>query len=203
MSAPLILASRSPRRARLLKQAGYAYEQADPPFADPPRPDEGGDPENMTVELARQKAMSLRDAGALDANLNAVILAADTVCVDEAGRNLGQPRDRDDAETMLRRFLGRTHRVVTGVALLARGDAEPESFADTAIVKMSPIPDHQLETYLDTNQWQGKAGGYNLADRLRAGWPIDVDGDPATVVGLPMRQLAARLERRGVVPRSA
>ena len=203
MSATLLLASRSPRRARLLKQAGYAYEQADPPFADPPRPDEGHDPEKMTVELARQKALSLRDAGALDANPDAVIVAADTVCVDDAGRNLGQPRDRDDAEAMLRRFLGRTHRVITGVALLSRRDAEPESFADAAVVKMHPIPEHQLQTYLDTNQWQGKAGGYNLADRLRAGWRIDVDGDPATVVGLPMRRLTACLERRGVVPRSA
>ncbi|MCX5662395.1 MAG: Maf family protein [Planctomycetota bacterium] len=96
----------------------------------------------------------------------------------------------------------RSHDVVTGVALLGADDVQPERFADAAVVNMRRVAAGDLEEYLDSGQWRGKAGGYNLFDRQRAGWPMTVEGDPTTVVGLPMTALRAALARRGVAPQA-
>ena len=89
-----------------------------------------------------------------------------------------------------------THRVITGVAMMnaIQGSGDPvssrnQSFADTATVRFGGLTDEQLTDYLAKGDWRGKAGGYNLFDRQSAGWPITVQGDPTTVVGLPMRRL--------------
>lgn len=191
----LILASRSPRRAALLTEWGYTFEQAQPPFDDPPQPAAGGMPiADLAADLARRKALSLRDAGGYD---DAVILAADTICVGTDGSPIGQPRDRDDAEAMLRSFMNANHDVVTGVAILGPADRGPGAFADTATVNMGQVPDAELRAYLNTDQWQGKAGGYNFFDRRDAGWPITVQGDETTVVGLPMERVADALTAHG------
>jgi len=192
---PLILASQSPRRARLLREAGLAFEQRSPPFEDPDQPPDeltGDQAEQYAIALAQRKAASLAET----IDPPRLILAADTICIDDQGRLVGKPIDRDDAERMLRAFVNTTHRVVTGVALL-RVSAESEAwacaFADTAMVSFGAINDDALRRYLATDDWRGKAGGYNLFDRRDAGWPIDVTGDPSTVVGLPMRRLTAEL----------
>lgn len=190
----LILASQSPRRAQLLLEAGVVFEQRSPPFADPDQPPgylRGDEAEAYAAALAEQKARSLAEV----LTGSAVILAADTICVDDVGRLVGKPRDRDHARVMLRSFIEAEHRVLTGVALLrVRGDEQAiESFADVAAVRFGLIGDDELEAYVETDDWQGKAGGYNLFDRQAAGWPIKVEGDPTTVVGLPMRRLVPML----------
>ena len=77
---------------------------------------------------------------------------------------------------------------------LAKAESAIESFADVAVVRFGAVSEQQLVTYLATEEWQGKAGGYNLFDRQSAGWPIEVEGDPATVVGLPMKRLIPMLQ---------
>lgn len=187
---PLILASQSPRRAQLLKEAGFVFEQRSPPFVDPDQPPEhlrGHEAEDYAASLAEQKARSL--ARQIDGK--ALVLAADTICVGAMGGLVGKPRDRVHAAEMIRTFIEAEHRVLTGVTLLrvGLGESVVESFADVATVTFGSVTDGQLEAYLATDDWQGKAGGYNLFDRQAAGWPIQVQGDPATVVGLPMRRL--------------
>ena len=191
---PLILASQSPRRAQLLTEAGFAFEQRSPPFADPDQPPSelpGEDAESYASVLAEMKAVSLSDEVAV----GSVILAADTICVDAAGKLVGKPRDRADAQAMLRSFIEAEHRVITGVALMRveQDRTVHDLIADTAVVTFGSVSDQQLDEYLATDDWQGKAGGYNLFDRQSAGWPIEVAGDPATVVGLPMVRLVPRL----------
>lgn len=186
----LILASQSPRRAQLLVEAGFEFEQRSPPFADPDQPPDhlrGHEAEAYAAALAEQKAASL--AGQIDGA--ALILAADTICVDANGELVGKPRDQAHAGEMIRSFIESEHRVLTGVALMrtVSNEAEVDSFADVATVTFGSIGDEQLDAYLATDGWWGKAGGYNLFDRQASGWPIKVDGDPTTVVGLPMRRL--------------
>lgn len=203
MAAPLlILASASPRRALLLREAGLAFVQMQPPFVDPPQPqhdhDRGPvDAAALTTALARAKALSLREAGVLTQHPGAVILAADTVCVDQ-GRPIGQPADADAARGMIRAMRDHTHAVVTGVALLRGDDRDPFLLADEARVAVGFISEAEIESYVRSQQWRGKAGGYNLFDRQAAGWPLGVEGDPATVVGLPMRKLLPLLRQRGI-----
>ena len=226
----LILASRSPRRALLLEQAGYAFQVIDPPYADPADPNRAApeaaaagvgvsvvDPADNSnsrgVEsgvalagwLARRKARSV-DLAALPRD--AVVMAADTLAVDAEGGLLGTPESVDQARAMLSGLMGRPHRIATGVALrqhLADGTdgidgagADIQSFVDQAVVCFPRIDPGELSAYLDSGRWRGKAGGYNLAERRAAGWDIDVQGDPATVMGLPMRRLIPRLEELGV-----
>ena len=206
----LILASQSPRRAQLLRDAGYTFVQQSPPFADPDQPPEHlphslHEAEQYATTLALQKARS--QAWHLFLVVGpTVILAADTLCVTCGGTSggggelIGKPRDRDDARAMLTSFANGVHAVVTGVALLGVGpeDAGPITFADTAHVSVGELTDALLEPYLTSGGWQGKAGAYNLFDRQADGWPITVQGDRATVVGLPMGKLVERLAYAGI-----
>jgi len=196
----LILASRSPRRVLLLQEAGFAFDQADPPFDDPPQPTNlhPGSPASLAAELASRKALSLQ----AHVPSGSIILSADTICVGSDGYLLGQPKDRGDARQMIVHFMNSTHKVITGVALLADEWADPKAFADEAEVTLGGLNSAQLDDYLQTDQWQGKAGGYNLFDRRRAGWPLRVEGDETTVVGLPMARLIPELARLKVLPQN-
>ncbi|MCC7408795.1 MAG: Maf family protein [Phycisphaeraceae bacterium] len=181
----VLLASRSPRRASLLAEAGIPFDQIDPPFADPPSPaSEAGDAITHAVELARLKAESCPKG-------TGVLIAADTIVVSPDGLLLGQPQDADEARTMLKRLLGREHQVVTGVMLIALRDGVETrrlSLADVARVTLGPVTPRELDEFLEQGRWRGKAGGYNLAE-LEGRWPVKVEGDPGTVVGLPMRRI--------------
>ena len=198
----LVLASRSPRRAQLLRDAGYAFEQIVPPFDDDASPpaSAAADPEAAAIALARRKALSAREAPDADRLAgDRLVLSADTVVVDPEGAVVGTPLSIGEARTLISGLVNRRHHVVTGVALLhcgpGREDEQPVCFADTATVDVGRVGSQDLDDYLATGQWQGKAGGYNLFERTAAGWPICVEGDPTTVVGLPMVKLARHLGR--------
>lgn len=193
----VILASRSPRRVSLLRQTGIPRElrlQLDPPFADPAQPDHA-DPVSTALELAGRKADSALNILDWSIHAGALLIAADTIVAAMDGTLLGQPADRVDAQRMLRKIVNAQHRVITAVHLVflpqSRAEASTfrrESFADQATVQIGKVGNQQLARYLDSNDWQGKAGAYNLAE-LEDVWPISVSGDPTTVVGLPMRRL--------------
>ncbi len=131
-----------------------------------------------------------------------IVLGADTICVHPDGQLIGQPGDEGEARRMIQAFKDNTHQVITGIALVGVAIRQT-TLTDVAVVRMSEISDDELEAYLATQQWQGKAGGYNLFDRQAAGWPITVEGDPATVVGLPMRRLMPLLAEMGLAPATA
>lgn len=192
--ADLILASQSPRRGQLLTEHGYAITQISPPFADPDQPtDDTLAAERHATELAIAKARSL--ARTLDRP--AVIIAADTLCVDQNDRLIGKPSDCEHAFAMLSSFVDARHAVVSGVAVLdcrVERDGVLHSFADRAWVRFGSIAPGAIKRYLELDQWQGKAGGYNLFDRQASGWPITVEGDETTVVGLPMNRLIEILD---------
>ena len=198
----LILASRSPRRARLLQDAGYTFQQDDPPFADPPQPqDVRGEPaEKTALHLALSKFRSIINDNMLQ---QTIILTADTLCVAPGGQLLGQPGDVIQADTMLHSFQNATHDVVTGIVLGSADGTVLATLSDRATVHFGRVSAKQMQAYLTSGAWRGKAGGYNLFDRQAAGWPIRVEGDPATVVGLPMRKLIPLLARQGIHPGDA
>jgi septum formation protein len=213
----LILASRSPRRALLLRDAGYTFTQADPPFDDPPQPDKTADPAALAMELALAKARSVADHDRAAQREPTIVLGADTVVVAPDGLLLGQPADRTDAERMLRLLLGRFHEVISAVALVmvsTRVQADPgghprahpgagaRTLVDHARVRFGPISEPALASYLDGGEWRGKAGAYNLSE-LQNNWAFEVIGDPETVVGLPMAKLRPILAELGLTPAQA
>lgn len=121
------------------------------------------------------------------------VLGADTVCV--AGNELlGQPRDAADARRMLQRLRNAEHQTITGVCLLSLDSMARFFLFDRATVRIGALSDRQIQEYIANGGWRGKAGAYNLSERINAGWPIECAGDPATVMGLPMQRLKAILD---------
>jgi len=186
---PLYLASRSPRRRQLLIEAGFHPIVIDTWFDDSRlAPDAAASPEQWVQSLALRKAEAAKSILEQRRSDRGVILAADTVCVINSQVE-GQPRDRIDARRMLRALRNREHSTISGVAILTLAEPSSVIFVDSALVRVGELGDEMIEGYLDSGDWQGKAGAYNLVERQAAGWPIVCEGDPGTVMGLPMQQL--------------
>ena len=142
----------------------------------------GTPPQCWTIAMAWLKAKAVLED--VRTRPGEVLLAADTVCTVD-GVVLGQPRDRDSARDMLCVMRGRAHDVWTGMCLLPVGGARRFAAA-VAKVCLGELSDADIADYLDTDIWRGKAGGYNLSDRIEAGWPVHCTGEPETVMGLSM-----------------
>jgi septum formation protein len=202
---PLYLASASPRRKLLLEEAGFAPAIVDSGVDDAQLRPGASDADDWTTALAYLKAAAGRRrlVRAHGAAFDGIVLGADTVVVKD-GAVIGQARDEADARCVISCLEGGEHDVVSGVALLACGThngfgssgARGEGrllFSDVARVRVGRIGPDRIEAYLRTGSWRGKAGAYNLSERIADGWPVECDGDPATVMGLPMRRLTALL----------
>lgn len=178
----LVLASASPRRARLLREAGFAVCVVAPDVDEsvPPRTP----PDEAAVLLALRKARAV-DAG------DAWVLGADTL-IDLDGAILGKPEDAADARRILRALSGRAHRVITGV-VLRRGAREWTGRAVTRVT-FRHLTDDELDAYVATGEPFGKAGAYGIQARAKA-FVASVEGPVDNVTGLPMdvvRELLAR-----------
>lgn len=186
----LLLASRSPRRRTLLTDAGISHEAEHPGFEDGVLKPGHVSPSAWVMSLAFLKAW----AKARTLTQRRTVMGADTTCVLK-GNMLGTPRDADEAGSMLRAFRRGPHEVITGVALVESTTGRRRLFADRAVVTFGELADADIDTYVASGEWQGKAGAYNLAERLSAGWPITFQGDASTIMGLPMGVLSRELEQ--------
>ena len=192
----LILASGSRQRLDLLTQAGLQAEVVVPRIDDSALDGVHPEPANFTLALAWFKAAQV--ASTLQASGGpTLILAADTTCVIN-GRIETKPRDADDARRMVRAMSNREHEVWTAVAMLQIPAGERVVWCDCARVHLGALSSDELERYVASGDWRGRAGGYNYTARHAAGWPLRCDGDPTTVTGLPMKRLIPWLARLGV-----
>lgn len=189
----LVLASASPRRRALLESAGFAPAVLESDLDDARLERGAVDAVRFVAALSWFKARRVAERNDLG---DRVLLAADTECLD-GDRLLGKPADEDEARTMLRGLRERRHRTVTAVSLIEAGGRR-HLFADLAFVTIGALADEEIDRYVAEGGWRGKAGGYNFAERLAAGWPIACEGDPTSVMGLPMRRLVPMLESLGV-----
>jgi len=192
----ILLASRSPRRREFLERAGAIFESVHPGLDDSELLPGCGTAAGWVMGLAYLKARAgveiLRSRGEADATW--IALGADTTCVMD-GVCIGTPRDAKEAEAMIRGMSGRQHDVVSGVALVCPATGERRVFADAARVWMDQIEDAEIRRYVAGDGWMGKAGAYNLSERIGAGWKIRVKGDPTTIMGLPMGRLVAEMAK--------
>lgn len=185
----LILASASPRRRELLMQAGFKFEVHPAHINEDLRPDE--DPIEYVVRLAREKAeavyVQIQDADAL-------VLGADTT-VTLDGHILAKPDDAEDAARMLRLLSGRTHRVITGVAVASASGVE--AAAEVTGVQFLTLSDEEMEAYIATGEPMDKAGAYGIQG-YAAKWIPRIEGCYFNVVGLPLALVSSMLEMRRV-----
>lgn len=183
--APLILASQSPRRRELLERAGYQFtivlphESAECGICSRETPPE------LVARLAWQKAGDV--AQRVPAGL---VIGCDTVA-ECMGHILGKPRNREHAGEMLRLLRGREHHVYSGLCLWLRPSDEHHVRVAVSRLVMDPLTDRQVEAYLDTNAWEGKAGAFGYQDGLD--WVHLHAGSESNVVGLPLELLEEML----------
>jgi septum formation protein len=182
----LVLGSASPRRLQLLAQLGIVPDAVRPPHIDE-TPRAGETPLHYCRRVAREKAEAMQVAD------GEVALCADTT-VALGRRILGKPADAGEAAAFLLALAGRRHRVVTAVAV-RRGDRIWEREVVTA-VKMKRLSDVELNAYLASGDWAGKAGGYAIQGPAGAFIPW-IQGSYSAVMGLPVAETAQLLEAAG------
>ena len=185
----LVLASASPRRRELLAQAGFAFEVATADINEDLRPDES--PIAYVTRLAREKAETVAHSPKYADAEDVMVLGADTTVVAPNGEILAKPVDDADAARMLRLLAGATHKVITGVALVA-GD-HTEVAAEVTYVTMRTLSDEEIAAYLRTGEAHDKAGSYAIQG-YAARWIPRVHGCYFNVVGLPLALVTAMIE---------
>jgi septum formation protein len=172
----LVLASRSPQRRAILAQLRIAFEVV----AVDVEEIAAGEP----IEVARANALLKAQAGAA-ARPGETVLGVDTI-VSLGGEIFGKPSGAQDAERTLKRLSGRTHQVVSGLALL--GSANPQVVHEVTMVTFRSLSDELVRRYVKTGEWSGRAGGYAIQEQ-GAALVRSIAGDYLNVVGLPVGAL--------------
>jgi len=185
--SPLILASQSPRRKSLMHEYGYTFLVHPPSDTAEGGMCSGETPPELVVRLAKQKAEDVAKQYEY-----AVIIGCDTVA-ECMGTVLGKPVDIDDARRMLTMLRGKDHRVLSGLCIWKRPSDAVTLKLDITTLHMDNVTDSQVEEYLATEKWQGKAGAFGYQDGWD--WLHVIQGSETNVIGLPMEVLADALNR--------
>lgn len=191
----VVLASQSPRRKDLLRQAGFNFTVC---------PAEGEEiitsniPSEVVEELSLQKALEVADRSHPSGGKKTLYIGADTVVAIDH-RILGKPADREEARAMITELQGRTHQVFTGVTLVLRDDGSPQkqnvrTFHECTDVHVFPMSEEEIDEYISTDEPYDKAGAYGIQGDF--GIFIEkINGDYNNVVGLPIARLYHEVQK--------
>jgi len=185
-AAPLLLASRSPQRRAILEQLGIPFDVVEPRYDEVPPP-ELADATEVVRKHAQGKARSVATGAG-----GRLVLGVDTEVVLQ-GRIFGKPADASEAEQMLEQLSGKTHVVMSGLCLLTPGWEVVEH--EGTRVTFRELTPRDLAAYLETGEWEGRAGAYAIQGR-GAALVKCIDGDYLNVVGLPGALLVRLLADR-------
>ena len=181
----IILASGSPRRAELLSQIGLPFEVSVPSVDETPQARES--PDLYVTRLARAKALAATQRGC-------VSIGADTSVILD-GRILGKPRDREDGISMLKALGGRSHQVLTGIAV--SDGQRTESQVVSSLVTFRDLDPEEVHAYWDTGEGADKAGSYGIQG-IGSIFAKSIQGSFSAVVGLPLTETESLLRAFGV-----
>jgi septum formation protein len=187
----LILASASPRRQELLRNAGIQFIVEATDIPEMPEPGEA--PKNFVERLACAKARAIATR-----HPDHFVLGADTTVV-AGGEILNKPADSRDAARMLRLLSGHTHEVITGVCLIGPSGRKPRAevvHSETTAVTFLPLGDAEIDSYVSTGEPMDKAGAYGIQG-VASRWIPKIAGDYFNVVGLPVALVYRMLREQG------
>ena len=151
------------------------------------------DPEKLTEELAVKKVKKVIEV--MNERLPKWIVGADTVVTLDSAI-FGKPETREEAAKMLKKLSGKQHKVITSVAFYNGHTKKTVKRTAVCTVTFVPLKDKEIEWYLDTNEWQGAAGGYRIQG-LAGLFIAQINGDPSTVAGLPLSEFYVMLRSNG------
>lgn len=182
----LILASKSPRRKEILENLGVKFDVITLETDENTRET---DPEKYVKELAFRKGDAVRQKLLQEDALcsKTVILSCDTVVVSPDGEIMGKPKDKEDAKRMLLSYSGKSHRVISGIALLSRDICVCAH--ETTLVCFDTLNENEIERYINTDDPYDKAGAYAIQG-FASLWINKIDGDYFNVVGLPVKKVS-------------
>ena len=182
----LILASRSPRRAEILRREKVEFEVRIP--SDVEGGNASSDSAKHVLSLSKRKAASVAEKVE-----DAIVLGADTIVVLD-GEILGKPRNRENAFSTLKKLSGRTHRVYTGITLVNKYSGKVISDYDVTDVKFNQLDDGRIWDYIDTKEPMDKAGAYGIQGM--GGFLVEsIQGSLDNVIGLPTSKLREMLAK--------
>ncbi len=189
----IILASKSPRRRELLTQMEVAFEAIASNFDE--KLDDTRSPETVAMELALGKALDVAEK-----HPDALVIGSDTIVTID-GKQLEKARDKQEAHDMLRMLAGKTNLVSTGIAIVRKSDGLQLTGVDTTKVVFKSYDAAAVETYLASDDWADKAGGYGIQSGAA---PLiqEIDGHYDTVIGLPTTLLSMLLSEVGVTAKT-
>ncbi len=183
---PLVLASGSARRKQLLTEAGYQFIATAPLFDEPTLPTDNNN-HQMKADIWAEFLSFAKARSLAQRYPQAIIIGADTVVV-HAGQIIEKPLDRNDAHRILSTMFAGKNDVITGLSVLCPCEQRCIITHVVSTLIMKPMNKTQLEKYLDTNIWKGKAGAYALQEGGDE-FLQSMEGSPSNVVGLPMEKL--------------
>jgi septum formation protein len=185
----IVLASQSPRRAELLRNARIQFRVQPAHIPEEKLPQES--PAEYVQRLAREKASTVY----LQLGETEVVLGADTTVVIDGGV-LEKPADAEDAVRMIRKLSGRTHEVLTGVCMKGKDFEDVE--VDRTEVRFPVLTDEEIREYVATKEPMDKAGAYGIQG-MASRWSERIEGDYFNIVGLPVPRVYRMLRRRGLL----
>ncbi len=194
----LVLASASPRRAEILRNAEIGFEVRAAVIDESPR--EGELPSDYVQRLALEKARAVANAAADERGISdeTIFIGADTAVVID-GEVFGKPESEEAARRMFRRLSGRVHEVHTGLALIRRPRTWEKIVDEVTLVTFAKLSDDEIERYVASGEPFGKAGGYAVQG-IAGCYVTRIEGCYFNVVGLPLARLYSLLKEAGWKP---
>jgi septum formation protein len=182
----IILASKSIDRREMLKRAGISFETFITNIDEDKFKTEFRNPIEFVKELAKAKALFAQEK-MLYKNFNGLIIAADTI-VELDGEIIGKAKDEEQAFKILKKLTGRTHKLITGIAITEVKKSKIVLDSESTYVEFIELSDKEIINYIKTNEWKGRAGAYSIMDKASL-FIKKIDGSPSNVIGLPMHRL--------------
>jgi len=182
----IILASKSIDRSEILKRAGIPFEIFVTKIDEEKYKTDFSDTAEYVKKLAEAKALYAKNK-LLKNNLDAIIIAADTI-VELDGEIIGKAHEEEEAFKILKKLMGRTHNLITGIAITETKNPKIILDSDTTVVEFLELSDEEIWQYINTNEWKGRAGAYSIKDKASL-FINKIIGSSSNVIGLPTHKL--------------
>ena len=188
----IVLASKSVDRKELLKRSKLDFEIMPTDINEERMKNKIDDPNELVEQLAKLKALNAKKK-LEEKNQDALIIAADTI-VEYKGEIIGKAKDKEEAFQILQKLSGKTHNLITGIAITETYNQKILVDHDTTQVKFLDLTDHEIRNYIKSEEWKGRAGAYSIRDKASL-FIESIHGSSSNVIGLPMNKLFILLKK--------
>ncbi len=182
----LILASKSIDRRNIFKDSGIQFKVLASNIDESEFKKKISDPILLVKELAKAKVLYAKEK-LVRKNYQAIIIAADTI-VELNGNIIGKAKSKEEAFIILKKLMGLSHNLITGIAITETNNSKIVIDYDTTLVEFLNLSDEEIHGYINTNEWKGRAGAYSISDKASL-FITKINGSSSNVIGFPMHKL--------------